>query len=555
MESSFSPETDYLFVHFPFPIRAPQHPASHLLHSIPPRAPVRSTRSNILSYTLHLATTSRLSAYSSSTGTGHLLHLAESSSDSPSDTVVSENWLEDEQKAAGLWKVGVNLLKAIRKEGELPTAVERRFALAGLVEEMLSSPTPAKSITKVSEESVKDSSNVEAVKALAPLTSPDNTILYSTVAPSSSTRQTTSVAQSLIDMKFGNMAEEETSQLAAIDSKPPPPSISNIHSLLDNSEQSLSAADAFHTQIDSGRQSETVFASSSNPPPSAGLTAAPHMDYRIVRGQAMRTRAKETFATSILPTTSSIWCRRHRVNTCSVCNTIMEGFETDVSKAGGRRSKLELAGQGLASLVGGGSKKPLVELVPSFIVFSAALLKDLRERQASFDHEEREYTVQVAPSPDINGTAAWYSLLHSLVIQAVLEGYLVDGWIGTKAIETLFGCGCGVWEGKGWASRVAQSETVAAKARSNAYAMDVDGDSSDEEESDSDEEINEEELREAEREREKMSLIDAAQALFGSRDAHQADFEKSMRDRIQEVRFFLTFFLFFFQVVCLHDLF
>ncbi|GAA5846669.1 hypothetical protein JCM5353_008662, partial [Sporobolomyces roseus] len=123
--------------------RAPQHPTSHLLQSIPPRSASRSSRSNILSYTLHLATSSRLSSYSSENGTRTLLHWAEADQNaqetSYENVKIDSEWFETEQKTQ--WKLGINLLHSSRREGPLPPSVERRVVLACLAEELLLSPT------------------------------------------------------------------------------------------------------------------------------------------------------------------------------------------------------------------------------------------------------------------------------------------------------------------------------------------------------------------------------------------------------------------------------
>lgn len=369
-----------------------------------------------------------------------------------------------------------------------------------MTEDLLSNPDAATAVVKLSQADVRSSKEVASIKVLQSLTSPESTTLYpvGVLAASSSTRggSTGSIAQSLIDMKFGSAADDPAP--APFDEDKP--------------------------QTSSGREHETVFGASSS---RSQLTAAPHMDYRIVRGQAMRNRAKEIYTTSILPTTASVWCRRHRLASCETCGT-----STGTSTPAARPSKRTVPGQGLESL--SGSKKPLAEIIPAFLDFSASLLKDLRERASKTDTEGLEY-ISVADDPvSINVTASWYSLLHSLLIQACLEGYLVDGWTGTSAIEILFGCGCGVWEGRGWASRVAQSHVADApstKAKGDDDrddAMDVDSDDSYESDSEEDEAL-------VGREKDRDALLEAAMALFGTRDVAQADFERSMRDRTHEV--------------------
>lgn len=216
---------------------------------------------------------------------------------------------------------------------------------------------------------------------------------------------------------------------------------------------------------------------------------------------------------------------------CAVCSTKIQNKKLD-----GKTFRRNFPGQGLSGPL---SKKPLVEVVPAFLVFSATLLKDLQERATLSDESDLGspyVSIPNVPNSTVDATAAWYSLLHSLTIQACLEGYLVDGWTGTEAIEILFGCGCGVWEGKGWASRVARSNQAAsqsAREKEKARAMDT--------ESESDSESEEDEVLEKEQARQdgKRSLLEAAQCLFGSRDEAQAEFERSMRDRTHEVCPFL----------------
>ncbi|SCZ97342.1 BZ3500_MvSof-1268-A1-R1_Chr4-2g07150 [Microbotryum saponariae] len=504
--------------------RAPQHPVSHLLQSIPPRAPSRSSRSNILSYTVHLATSSRLEAYTLPNGARALLHRAEDVSDE--DHIdLDDSWLDAEQKSQGLWKLGVSLLRANRREGDLPASVARRVELAGLTEELLSNPTPEGSVCKITSHDVVASEAVPGIKALQVLTSPDTTTLYhstSAHAVDLSRPKNTSIAQSLINMKFAKEEEGCTVSTSA------------------TSLSAAAEAEDKPTYLDKDSPARSVFSTQGAGSTSRGsdLTAAPHMDYRIVRGQAMRSRAKDIFGSSILPSTSTTWCRRHRVGSCSVCLMVAS---TRLNK------HRNVPGQGLdvgANGEGAPGKRPLVDVIPRFLSLSAHLLKDARDRvlrQESDRSEEfdsylaKNDATQVA-EVEIAVTAAWFSLLHSFVIQACLEGYLVDGWTGTSAIETLFGCGCGVWEGRGWSARVTtqSATTIVPRPPRSTTAMDVDqGDDADDD-SDDDDDDDEEAHLEVEREKEKGKLVEAAQLLFGSRDVAQADFERSMRDRIHE---------------------
>ncbi|KAI5476190.1 hypothetical protein MNV49_000351 [Pseudohyphozyma bogoriensis] len=479
-------------------LRAPQHPVSALLQTIPPRAPSRSTRSNILAYTLHLTTASRLAAYSStSDGTAQQLLRAEHADPAPGpggppfyphhhqQQQQQQPTSEEEDKAAGLWKLSKSLLRQSRKQGVLPLSVERRVALAGLAEDLLSSPEGDRVVVRKQDDDTQPSEEVDAVRRLRNLTAPSSTTVYG-VGPDGAGRGLgmegrgrgeSSVAKSLIEMKFG-----------------------------------------------SGGGDSSTSSSSAGPSSSgAGLTAAPHMDYRIVRGQEMRTRAKTIFSTSILPSSSSSWCRRHRVASCCVCVPSPSPLSTpnplSSSLSSSTSTRRNLPGSGLTGVED--HKKPLVDLIPEFLVLSAALLKDLRDKAAAYETESLEYTVAVVQDSEINVTAQWYALFHSMVIQAVLEGYLVDGWTGTEGVETLFGVGCGVWEGRRWVAQVARS-AASAKGRGE------------EGESDDESEDEEEERREMEKERKGRETVESAKMLFGSRDVAQADFERMMRDKVHE---------------------
>ncbi|GAA5943981.1 uncharacterized protein JCM15063_006135 [Sporobolomyces koalae] len=524
--------------------RAPQHPASHVLQTIPPRAPSRSSRSNILSYTLHLATSARLSSYASPNGTRTLLHWAEADQLSPSDNFedvnIGSEWFEAEQKTQGLWKLGATLLQSSRREGALPASVERRVVLAGLAEELLVSPSGERAITKIDEESVHPSSDVSELVALKPLTSPDTTTLYlSTSTHPTHARsprdRSHSVAQSLIDLKFGGKPSEPTTLADSLDDKP--------------SDPDFAAASAIPgTSVFGSPSAQTGSASTSE------LAATPHMDYRIVQSQSMRSRAKNIFANSPLPALTSSFCRRHRVLTCAVCTSLLiESSERASDLAQNRRRNIP--GAGLRShdpdRSEGGTKKALVSLIATFLKLSAALIGDLRTRARSGDTHDQEANESSSKGKgsEENPTvmhvgSAWYNLLTALLTQACLEGYLVDGWTGTEGIETLFGVGCGVWEGRGWstAARAARrvppaTETkvrivVTPEGGREGNATDKSPTDTDEEESE-DEEMSEESQAE-ERERQAIELVEAAHALFGTRDIAQADYERGMRDRIHE---------------------
>ncbi|GAA5968661.1 hypothetical protein JCM11641_007716 [Rhodosporidiobolus odoratus] len=550
--------------------RPPQHPASRLLHSIPPRAPSRSSRSNILSYTVDLALSSRLSTYSCPTGSRSLLYLAEAELEAGDTAVQVENaWFEAEEKTQGLWKLGVNLLQSARTaaadadgEGAVPLsqALERRVDLASLAEDLLVSPSAERAVTKIDSDSTQPSSEVEELLALKPLTAPDPTMLYHTTSTSSTfTGETSasgsssatlatdssmqagpsdstssrSIAQSLIDLKFGGSAADR-----------PAPTLG-----ADSSSSSISLNDDL-CEI-----------------PSASSSHLPHMDYRIVLSRSMRSRARTIFAVSPLPSITSAYCRSHRVEECAVCERMVERTEERMGQwARRRRENVPGAGLAVAAGAGGaaggaGAKKPLANLVPAFLKLSAGLLRDVREKLNQADQDggegEKEGGVDEAlfsslwftESPSLPSlatsssssttttsttrsseesrstarqprhlqvTAEWYDLFSLLLTQACLEGYLVDGWTGTEGIEVLFGVGCGVWEGRGWSLGLGAVKERKGERREEG----VEGSE--------------------ERAEERRRLVDAARELFGSRDVAQADFERGMRDRTHEFLNVLT---------------
>ena len=568
--------------------RPPQHPTSRLLQSIPPRAPSRSSRANILSYTLHLATSSRLTSYSSGSGSRQLLQLAELERDTQDTFEIDEAWFDAEQKTQGLWKLGANLLRSSRREGSLSVSVLRRVELAELAEEALLSPTADRAITKIDSESVQASAQVEELVALKTLTAPDSTTLYHTTSasstgldsePSTGRPRVCSVAQSLIDLKFGGKSDPSEATSPVFDDGKP-----------------LSAS-----PLDEPQPAPDTAASAAV----AGPSSTPHMDYRIVLSQSMRTRARSIFATSPLPSLPASYCRRHRVRSCGVCHALIAAAsERESDHASMRRKNIPGAGLRVGDLhveaasssggVGIGAKKPLAQLIPEFLKLSAALLQDVKDAankrpttdgpgdsgQDAFHEailadltrtedrdggassifatqqqkgkaptEGRGATASVSASTSgtvtptevaIQVTAAWYDLLTGLLVQACLEGYLVDGWTGTEGVETLFGLGCGVWEGRGWSAAAALASRQAApisRSETSRPSRTVSNAASDSEEDDDEEDaIDEATILQRKKDQEAALLVGAGQALFGSRDVAQADYERNMRDRTQEVR-------------------
>ncbi|GAA5824751.1 hypothetical protein JCM11251_005327 [Rhodosporidiobolus azoricus] len=553
--------------------KAPQHPASHVLHSIPPRAPSRSSRSNILSYTLHLATSSRLSSYSSPSGSRSLLYYAEASREHDEhdrDSVyIPDAWFDAEQNTQGLHKLGSNLLQSNKKNGTLalPAAVERRVDLASLTEDLLVSPSAERAVYKIDADSTQPSSEVDELVALKPLTTPDTTTLYHTTSASSAIAagngsqdsssaarpRVNSVAQSLIDLKFGGAADPS-------EQRSPP--------LLDDKPLASTSSSAAIASVSNGDAASRALAQ---------LDATPHMDYRIVLSQSMRTRARTIFGTSPLPSLTTSYCRSHRVPSCAVCAAICtRAGERESDHARMRRTNVP--GSGLtfvpsspSSAGAAGSKKPLVALIPEFLTLSAALLKDVKERSnrpldlGGNDEVDEALLAQVvatesaSPSPaavpiiaaDVKGkakeespspsppvstvemqvTSAWYDLLTLLLVQACLEGYLVDGWTGTEGVEVLLGVGCGVWEGRsGWSSRAPPPVSSIFARSQHEESGESDSDSEDEEEY----ERRVEEERRRKREEKTRDLVEAARGLFGSRDVAQADYERGMRDKTHE---------------------
>lgn len=545
-----------------------------------------------MSYTLHLATSSRLSSYSSEAGSRQLLQLAELERDTKDSFEIDEAWFDAEQKTQGLWKLGANLLRSSRQGGSLPPSVLRRVELAGLAEEALLSPAADRAVTKIDSELVQASAQVEELVALKPLTAPDPTTLYHTTSASttgldsessSGRPRVCSVAQSLIDLKFGGQADPSEATSPVLEDEKPL-STSPLDALASTSEASGSA--------------------------SAGpTTATPHMDYRIVLSQSMRTRARSIFASSPLPSLPASYCRRHRVRSCAVCQALVTAAsERESNHAAMRRKNIPGAGLRVGDLqvqmvatIGGGSgagaKKPLAQLVPEFLKLSAALLRDVKDaanRNATPEGktlaggedalhealladlvrtEDKGVAAAAAASStttakgkgvaadqtgkasvsssgsitpvdvEIQVTAAWYDLLTGLLVQACLEGYLVDGWTGTEGVETLFGLGCGVWEGRGWSAAVPLSapsaQPAASVPRSEASRVSrrtagTASDSSDED--DEDDAIDEATLVQRRKDQEATLLVEAGRVLFGARDVAQGDYERNMRDKTQEVR-------------------
>lgn len=466
------------------------------------------------------------------------------------DVKIDAEWFETEQKTQGLWKLGLNLLQSSRREGALPASVERRVVLAALAEELLVSPSGERAITKIDEDAVHPSVDVDELVALKPLTSPDTTTLYlSTSTHASDARsprdRSHSVAQSLIDLKFGGKPSEPAPSSPSMDDDKPLAGA--------NAHDSLPAAAIPGSSVfgDSGR---------SAPSSSADLTATPHMDYRIVLSQSMRSRAKSIFATSPLPSLTASFCRRHRVSSCSVCTTLIAETSERASDHAQHRRR-NVPGAGLRSSVSddageGGTKKALVSLVPTFLKLSADFIADTkvrfeRESDGAEDEDQRAATTKDEPTvkgkerartagSNIHATAAWYELLTSLLTQACLEGYLVEGWTGTEGIETLFGVGCGVWEGRGWSTATRPAPAPLKKVEEGAEvavetSMRQRENGEDDEDDSDEEEEDEEEIKARTREREAVELVEAAHALFGSRDVAQAEYERAMRDRIHEV--------------------
>lgn len=426
--------------------------------------------------------------------------------------------------------------------------------LAGLAEDVLLSPAAERAVTKIDADSVQPSAEVDELVALKPLTAPDSSTHYhSSVAAAgddpSGRPRVNSVAQSLIDLKFGVKAEPSSSSSAA---------------LLDDDDKPLYDAPESFAGVPSSSTSTSTGA--------AGPSTTPHMDYRIVLSQSMRTRARSIFAHSPLPSLPASYCRRHRVRSCAVCAALVAAASERESNHGAMR-RLNVPGAGLRGRgADGEAKKPLVGLVPAFLKLSAALLEDVKERAGgpasgggaaaatdglfaaaahagaaskgkgragAGDEDEDEQCRH-----DLHVTAEWFDLLTALLVQACLEGYLVDGWTGTEGVETLFGVGCGVWEGRGWsaptpavvAAPPASSSAATSRRASVQHHVEDDGDWSESDEDDDEGETDDEAERVRVREEETRALVCAAKLLFGSRDVAQADYERGMRDRTHEVR-------------------
>jgi hypothetical protein len=305
------------------------------------------------------------------------------------------------------------------------------------------------------------------------------------------------------------------------------------------------------------RPTAGVFSSSGPAPPppaNAGdegdsdrkpLTRMPHMDYRIVHGQAMRSRAKDIFSR---PLDRNVWCIRHRVSTCTVCNVRGSSAASSTSSTDTARravASLTLPGEGLTRIsvdnTEHGSRCPLAAIVPEFVVLSAGIFGDLVDMhlpvrvedaggESSDDGRGEHRSRKTAPSrpdkqrePQFTVTSEWYTLFACLLTCACLEGYLVGGWQGVEPIEILLGVGCGGWEGKEWAKG---TNGPGLKQSSDGELETSEG------ESDS---WNGQQLP--------RNLVEAARLLFGIRSSAQAEFEREMRDRTLEVGRLLLFLL------------
>jgi len=254
---------------------------------------------------------------------------------------------------------------------------------------------------------------------------------------------------------------------------------------------------------------------------SAQLPSNPHFDYRIMHGQALRTRAKAIFPASIhteLPS-SMTWCARHRVQQCSTCSRLYTGSSTSpVDKA-------EL------SVVASQRRQSLAALIPEFLTLSSALFIDLA--QDSIGPLSPETNAAPLPSTSTNpatdysevdkrtfcASPAWYKLLAALVTQACLDGFLIHGWTGIEAIDVILGVGCGGWDGRTWNRRrvIVMSKSSRTSRSTSVVSDDEDTESDDEKEQDASD-----------------RLVEAAQMLFSVRSAAQAEFEREMRERKHE---------------------
>lgn len=247
------------------------------------------------------------------------------------------------------------------------------------------------------------------------------------------------------------------------------------------------------------------------------LPSNPHFDYRIMHGQALRTRAKDIYSTSVtqdLPT-SSAWCARHRVQQCSTCTSLFTGSTSALT------DKAEL------SLLTSKRRESLAALISDFLILSSSLFVDLAQDSVGpFTPDTHSTPLPGADAEDSAATdkrkfcasSAWYKLLLALVTQACLNGYLTEGWTGIEAIDVLLGVGCGGWDGRMWnRRRVVVQPSASSSGSGSESSEDEDSDDDDEEPETND------------------KLIEAAQMLFSVRSAAQAEFEREMRDRKHEV--------------------
>lgn len=577
-----------------------------MLHTIPPRPASRSSKSKILSYVLsQLASVHLGPSYdcASLSAPASLFTRAESADapDALSRAHAARARLQADAQASGLVRLGNALLRAAGGANALPDSVARRALLAAVANALLAGQScasqPDALALGLAKDEERNAAHEDEVRSLVPLTAPSSTTIYTdeheaapaatssatTAPPQASTssgrpsRSTSTIARSLLDMKFGNTADGDDD---AADVKPAPLTLDAID------EQ----------QQDAGKKD--------------GPVAAPHMDYRIVRGQAMRSRARQIYKDGVASLTASQWCKRHRVHACVLCVPREEGragfgikneddVEMDTATSATattttqqqrdellvertrESSRRHLPGQGLSfspSPAGvergttAQNSSALVSLVGDFLAFSAALLHDRRARTTeirgalasgaqpssayvrALERQARDVPVHVAEP--------WYALLHLLLVNAALDGYLVHGWRGTDAIETLFGVGCGVWEGRGWDTRPARPPSTSQPSHDDQGDVEMSDDScstcsfsSSSADSSSSGDLSSDDepaqpytppslaaddaffgMRPRSTAAKTARLLDAARELFQANGVAQAEYERTMRDRKYEVR-------------------
>lgn len=309
------------------------------------------------------------------------------------------------------------------------------------------------------------------------------------------------------------------------------------------------------------------------------LTAAshltPHEDYRILYSNRRKRRAEGIYQHGVLGAEEGAsaevpddadWCRPHRVRGCETCRRLTT-FKTPSSPEKGGASTKKAprpvnVGDGLLDVPKLDPRtSALASTIPDFLLLSADVLR--RYDRGAFGLPEDEDVVaelaanggwekailgmedKTAGPASVSASSEgaergskspkepskegikhrpgkkWYDVFSGLVVQTVLEGYMLHGWKGLAPIEVLCSLGCGGYE----ASRFPPSVVATGTKTSEAKEGDVTG---------WDEEVKEQEAK-------ARKVWEAAMVLFGTNCPDKGEYERSLRDVSSEVRLVPTF--------------